>query len=61
MRHRTMSMVAVSLIAIAINGLAAESGKVKAAVFEKKKAAVETVTPMMDRDGTWRVSGYFIK
>lgn len=30
------------------------------AVFEKKAAAVETITPMMDSDGTWRVSGYFI-
>lgn len=30
-------------------------------VFEHKKAAVETVTPMMDKDGKWRVSGYFIK
>lgn len=30
-------------------------------VFENKKAAVETVTPMLDRDGTWRVSGYFIQ
>ena len=29
--------------------------------FEKKKSAVETVTPMMDSDGHWRVSGYFIK
>ena len=29
--------------------------------FEKKKAGIETVTPMMDRDGTWRVSGYYIK
>ena len=29
--------------------------------FEKKKAGVETVTPMMDRDGAWRVSGYYIK
>lgn len=29
--------------------------------FEKKKNAVETVTPMKDPDGTWRVSGYFIK
>ncbi len=29
--------------------------------FEKKKSAVETVTPMRDRDGTWRVSGYYIK
>jgi len=29
--------------------------------FTAKKGAVETVTPMLDRDGTWRVSGYFIK
>jgi hypothetical protein len=29
--------------------------------FEKKKAAVETVTPMLDEDGKWRVSGYYIK
>ena len=29
--------------------------------FENKKSAVETVTPMMDKDGRWRVSGYFIK
>ncbi len=29
--------------------------------FEKKSAATETVTPMLDEDGTWRVSGYFIK
>ncbi len=31
------------------------------AVFEKKAAAIETVTPMLDPDGVWRVSGYFIK
>jgi hypothetical protein len=30
-------------------------------VFEHKQSAVETVTPMMDPDGTWRVSGYFIR
>ena len=30
-------------------------------VFSNKKAAVETVVPMKDADGTWRVSGYFIK
>jgi hypothetical protein len=30
-------------------------------VFEKKKEAVETVTPMLDKDGKWHVSGYFIK
>jgi len=29
--------------------------------FEKKKASLETVTPMKDKDGHWRVSGYFIK
>jgi hypothetical protein len=31
------------------------------AVYEKKTAAVETVTPMLDPDGVWRVAGYFIK
>ena len=29
--------------------------------FENKKAAIETVTPMMDQDRMWRVSGYYIK
>ena len=29
--------------------------------FENKKSAVETVTPMLDSDGAWRVSGYYIK
>jgi hypothetical protein len=29
--------------------------------FEHKKTALETVTPMMDKDGKWRVSGYYIK
>jgi hypothetical protein len=29
--------------------------------FERKAAATETVTPMKDADGQWRVSGYFIK
>jgi hypothetical protein len=29
--------------------------------FEHKAAAVETVTPMREKDGSWRVSGYFIK
>jgi hypothetical protein len=28
--------------------------------FEHKKAAVETVTPMLD-NGEWKVSGYFIR
>jgi hypothetical protein len=31
------------------------------ASFENKKTAVETVTPMQEPDGSWRVSGYFIK
>jgi len=29
--------------------------------FENKKSAIETVTPRMDSDGKWRVSGYYIK
>jgi Protein of unknown function (DUF4019) len=29
--------------------------------FANKKSAIETVTPMLDKDGQWRVSGYFIK
>lgn len=32
-----------------------------ATTFERKVAAVETVTPMKDDDGQWRVSGYYIK
>ena len=31
------------------------------ASFENKKNAIETVTPMKDADGKWRVSGYYIK
>jgi len=31
------------------------------ASFEHKADAVETVTPMLDKDGKWRVSGYYIK
>lgn len=31
------------------------------ATFEHKQSAVETITPMLDKDGQWRVSGYFIK
>lgn len=30
-------------------------------VFENKSSAVETVTPMLDPDGVWRVSGYYIR
>ncbi len=29
--------------------------------FENKKSAVETVVPMLDSDGQWKVSGYYIK
>jgi uncharacterized protein DUF4019 len=29
--------------------------------FERKRSAIETVTPMKEPDGTWRVSGYFIR
>lgn len=29
--------------------------------FENKRSAVETITPMLDKDGKWRVSGYYIK
>ena len=29
--------------------------------FEKKKSSIETVTPMREKDGKWRVSGYYIK
>jgi len=29
--------------------------------FENKAAAVETVTPMLEKDGQWKVSGYYLK
>jgi hypothetical protein len=29
--------------------------------FTNKKSATETITPMKDKDGKWRVSGYYIK
>ncbi len=29
--------------------------------FESKAAAVETVTAMREKDGAWRVAGYFIR
>ncbi|MEE4216846.1 MAG: DUF4019 domain-containing protein [Xanthomonadales bacterium] len=31
------------------------------ATFENKASAVETITPMLDSDGQWRVAGYFVK
>ena len=29
--------------------------------FEHKKSAVETITPTLDKDDKWRVSGYYIR
>ncbi|MBV9928948.1 MAG: DUF4019 domain-containing protein [Acidobacteria bacterium] len=29
--------------------------------FEKKRSGTETVVPMLDEDGVWRVSGYFVR
>jgi hypothetical protein len=29
--------------------------------FESRAPAAETVTPMRDKDGTWRISGYYIR
>ena len=29
--------------------------------FANKRSAVETVTPMRDADGRWRVSGYYVR
>jgi len=29
--------------------------------FENKRHTLETVTPMLDKDGKWRISGYFMK
>jgi len=31
------------------------------AEFENKASAVETVTPTREKDGSWRVAGYFIR
>lgn len=32
-----------------------------ATAFERKRNGTETITPMHDPDGVWRVSGYFIR
>jgi hypothetical protein len=32
-----------------------------ASQFENKASAEETVTPLREKDGSWRVSGYFVK
>lgn len=29
--------------------------------FQNKEKAIETITPMLDSDGHWRVSGYYIR
>jgi len=29
--------------------------------FGNKKSAIETVTPMKEKDGSWKVSGYYIR
>lgn len=29
--------------------------------FANKASAIETITPMLDQDGKWRVSGYYIR
>jgi hypothetical protein len=29
--------------------------------FENKKTAIETITPILDKDGKWRVSGYYMR
>jgi hypothetical protein len=29
--------------------------------FENKQSAIETVTPTLDKDGQWRVVGYFVR
>lgn len=31
------------------------------AAYANKKSAVETVTPVLEKDGAWRVSGYYIR
>jgi hypothetical protein len=29
--------------------------------FERAPGMIETVTPMLEKDGKWKVSGYYIK
>lgn len=29
--------------------------------FEKRPSSIETVTPMKEKDGSWKVAGYFIR
>ncbi len=47
-----------------IKGARAPLGKLVKRTLESRtyaKQAIETITPMKDDDGTWKVSGYFIK
>ena len=30
-------------------------------VFEKREKVLETITPMLEKDGHWRVAGYIVK
>jgi Protein of unknown function (DUF4019) len=30
-------------------------------VFKNKANIMETVTPMLDKDGQWKVSGYYVR
>ncbi len=32
-----------------------------ASAYTNRPKVIETVTPMLEKDGTWRVSGYFVK
>jgi hypothetical protein len=29
--------------------------------FEHKDGAIETVTPRLEKDGSWKVTGYFVR
>jgi hypothetical protein len=29
--------------------------------FDRAPGMIETVTPMLEKDGKWKVSGYFVK
>jgi len=40
---------------------AALAKKINARAAGESPEAVETVTPMKEKDGSWRVSGYYIK
>jgi hypothetical protein len=57
--------VAQRLLGAREGGLGAHDGKYVViqldTVFAGKSSAVETVTPMLDPDGIWRVSGYYVK